>query len=468
MGGEVQTLKMEIASKSAALSHREQSAGDDLAARKKKIHKYYEKMVLKNCAALHSEYQQNLTRLQTQFDERLRELTKKGDADADAKHEKDLKETMAKAKAQSETAARHEKELNEMTARFEAAQATENGFKLEIAKFQLENEELSGAVTAKSAELTQSERKHSTETAAMQRRAEAKEKEFLEMREIVCALRRQKEAMAQNKCAVPAQSKQRQFELTKNAEALTAQLNASETRNAAISGKLEKYRRSDAQIRQCALKYRGRLKGVHKFGRDLRLEIRSHKNELSFIKSSFAMFMERLFHEMGVSFNKIQAQSAKHRMKMEMKSESTEKRKSVKSEATSQSALTQCAVEMERGNGLDIDELRDEVNTIRNELDRAKIALSPKKIKFNKISAGSIDSSVTSSARQHTKSRARTSIQRPKSSRRRESFDTATISKLRTDLQSLESTYKHSKRETKRRYSFGDQYSVESSSSSGL
>merc|ERR1712013_783568 len=366
----------------------------------------------------------------------------------------------------------HEKELNEMTERFEAAQATENGFKLEIAKFQLKNEELSGAVTAKSAELTQSERKHSEETAAMQRRAEAKEKEYLEMREIVCALRRQKEAMAQNKCAVSAQSKQRQFELTKNAEALTAQLNASETRNAAILGKLEKYRRSDAQIRQCALKYRGRLKRVHKFGRDLRLEIRSHKNELSFIKSSFAMFMERLFHEMGVSFNKIQAQSAKHRMKMEMKSESTEKRKSVKSEATSQamsqSAQTQCAVEMERGNGLDIDELRDEVNTIRNELDRAKIALSPKKIKFNKISAGSIDSSVTSSARQHTKSRARTSIQRPKSSRRRESFDTATISKLRTDLQSLESTYKHSKRETKRRYSMGDQYSVESSSSSGL
>ena len=48
---------------------------------------------------------------------------------------------------------------------------------------------------------------------------------------------------------------------------------------------------------------------------------RSHKNELSFIKSSFAMFMERLFHEMGVSFNKIQVQSAKHRLKMKMKLE---------------------------------------------------------------------------------------------------------------------------------------------------
>ena len=358
-------------------------------------------------------------------------------------------------------------ELKEMTERIDAVQSREEGHKLEIVRCQEDNAKLRDEVTLKCSEMKEIELKHAEEITTLLDTVAAKQKEHSEMGEVVTALRRQKDAMEQNKFAMSVQSNQVQCDLKHSAEQRTLQLTESEVRNQAILGKLEKYRSTDKQIRQCALKYRGRLKGVTKLCHNLRLEIRTHKNELRFIKSSLAMFMERLFLEMSVSFNAIQAQSAKCILRKESgmqrelsKSISELKRfqqnsalKSMAKKVTS--AQTQADLADSNGHALDIDELQDEVNTIRSQLDQAKIALSPKKLKFNKISAGSIDSSVHSSAKQPTKAAAaqHTMQQRPKSSGRRESFDSATIRKLRSDLQSLESTYKHTKQEAKRRYS---------------
>jgi len=461
---QLQKLKMEVASKSAQISDHEKQSSEAASSQKKKMHRFYKKAMHKNLTQLQSEYQQSLLLQQRQYDESLLDVK----ADAQQKHSEQQKATMLKM----EQCEKDRAELKEMEQSFEEAQSREEGYKLESVTFQQNNAKLRDEVTLRCSEIKEIELKHSEEIATLQREVAAKQKEHSEMSEVVLALRRQKDAMQQNKIAVSAQSNQVHSDLKHGAELLTLQLTESEVRNEAIVSKLEKYRRTDKQIRQCALKYRGRLKGVSKLCHNMRLEIRTHKNELSFIKSSLAMFMERLFHEMSVSFTAIQTQSAKcierkeSGMQRELsKSISELKRCQHSRSRKAMSAQLQADLAQKQadyGHALDIDELQEEVNTIRNQLAQAKIALSPKQIKFNKISAGSIDSSVLSSVKQPTKAAA--AQQRPKSSGRHESFDTATIRKLRSDLQSLESTYKHSKLQTKRRCSLGDQHSAETSS----
>merc|ERR1719300_1888553 len=151
---------------------------------------------------------------------------------------------------------------------------------------------------------------------------------------------------------------------------------------------------------------------------------------------------------------------------------------------------------------LNITGLENEMDTIRNGLLQAKNALSPRKIQFKKISAGSLDSSVVvmnGNNKSIHKSRLSTFKENQEPSHpmttksvgrrfkspvtpvpsngnqrviaksqnfvvQKDPFETSAIARLRNDLQSLESNYKHTKKVNKQRYKAVTGNSLESSS----
>merc|ERR1719204_2642937 len=68
---ELQNLKMEVANKTAEMSHHEKQSSEAASSQKKKMHKFYKKAMHKNLTELQSEYQQSLLQLQRQYVESL-------------------------------------------------------------------------------------------------------------------------------------------------------------------------------------------------------------------------------------------------------------------------------------------------------------------------------------------------------------------------------------------------------------
>merc|ERR1719491_544582 len=130
-----------------------------MSSQKKKIHKYYKKMVQKNMTQLQSEYTQSLTELQRQYDESLLDIKEEGQHTR-AEHEQSVALKMAQYEKEKETMARRKEELKDMTQHFDAVQSKEEGYKLEIANAQSANGKLRDEVTAKCSAIKQIEQKY--------------------------------------------------------------------------------------------------------------------------------------------------------------------------------------------------------------------------------------------------------------------------------------------------------------------
>merc|ERR1712129_60013 len=203
-------------------------------------------------------------------------------------------------------------------------------------------------------------------------------------------------------------------------------------------------------------KYQSKLSMIRKCGRNIVRQIKSNQIEIDYIKSSTKMNLQRIFHELKVSLADLQSK-ALHANDSKIKKQLTQFKRmqnlQLESHMESMQQSMQSAVllstrnvqnkenEQNSDNNLDIDQLQDEVDIVKKSLDDAKRALSPKKIKFNKISlTSSLDSSILSK---------RASVRKP-SSFLNESCDTGTIRRLRNDLSSLECNYKYSTAQAQR------------------
>merc|ERR1712129_524256 len=199
-------------------------------------------------------------------------------------------------------------------------------------------------------------------------------------------------------------------------------------------------------------KYQSKLSMIRKCGRNIVRQIKSNKIEIDYIKSSTKMNLQRIFHELKVSLTDLQSK-ALHANDSKIKKQLTQfkRMQDLQLESMQQSVQSVLLLsarnvqnkenEQNKDNNLDIDQLQDEVDIVKKSLDDAKRALSPKKIKFNKISlTSSLDSSILSK---------RASVRKP-TSFLNESCDTGTIRRLRDDLSSLECNYKYSTAQAQR------------------
>ena len=71
---ELQKLKFELSHKEIQITNHEKINNDSLSSQKKKIHKHYKKLITRNMAQLHHEYELNLQQLQQQYDETLLDI----------------------------------------------------------------------------------------------------------------------------------------------------------------------------------------------------------------------------------------------------------------------------------------------------------------------------------------------------------------------------------------------------------
>ena len=227
-----------------------------------------------------------------------------------------------------------------------------------------------------------------------------------------------------------AKANKKEFELQQNIDHISMKFKMIRKQNEGLKMKVNQQKSSRQQTEKYNLRYMQKLSVIRKFCRSIIREIKSNKNEIDHIKSSVAMDLERIFHEIQSSFIYIESKSARFILKnengMKMKLESME----------------QQLLSTRNDDKLGIEQLQSEVNTIKNNLAEAKTALSPKKIHFNKISlTSSLDSSLLAI---NLSKRCSAKKARKPSSFMRESCETATIRKLRNDLQSLECNYAHS------------------------
>jgi len=351
-------------------------------------------------------------------------------------------------------------------------------------------------LTEKSNAEKQIETKHREQIESFERLLSDRNKENDDLKLAIASLKQQQSAMEQIQYDHSAKTNSVQFDLKRNIENITFKLKEAEKRNSDLRSKVDQYKYNDKEIRRSNKRHRDRLSEIRGVCRNIRGEIRNQKNELSFVKSSFTMFIERISHEMTVSFNHIQTKSAKCILKSEsgmqrqldqsiqqmakyqdFKIQSIEKK--VKS-VLDLNAQKHIEVDHELNmKALNISGLENEVNTIRNQLDQAKTALSPRNIKFKKISAGSLDSSVVMAKAKSKRSAPRKFkspatpipstngkvVVKPKNFAAKDPLETSAIARLRNDLQCLETTYKHTKKTNKQRYRKLTGHSLDSSAS---
>ena len=369
----------------------------------------------------------------------------------------------------------------------------EEGYKEELDKYQGENEKLRDELTEKSNVSKQTDTKQREQIESFERLLSDKVKEAEDLKVEIASMKKQQSALEQSQYDHSAKANSMQFDLKRNIENITFKLKETEKKNNELRSKVDQYKYNDKEIRKSNRKYRDRLTEIRSVCRNLRAEIRNQQNELSFVKSSFSMFMERISHEMTVSFNQIQTKSAKCILKKEsgiqqqlnrsikqLERNQDFKIKSIENQVQSvliRNARKQREVE-DKSNmrSLDITGLENEMDTIRNQLGQAKSALSPRKIQFKKISAGSLDSSIAMTKPRSNGRKFKLPptpvpavnqkvIAKPTKFVDKDPFETSAIARLRNDLQSLETNYKHKKKVNKQRFKSVSGHSLDSSAS---
>merc|ERR1712228_410629 len=259
-------------------------------------------------------------------------------------------------------------------------------------------------------------------------------------------LKKENDAMQQNQFANKSQSNAKEFELQQNINHISIKFKTMQKQNQGLKMKINQQKSSKQQIEKYNLRYQQKLSLIRKFCRSIIREIKNNKNEINYIKSSLTMNLERIYHEIQSSFNHIQSinENGIKRQLTKFKETQDLKLESMQQRVLQTALLSTRNMQSDANNDLNINQLQNEMDLIKNNLAKAKSVLSPKKIQFNKISlTSSLDSSLL--IRNLSKKSSAKKVKKP-SSFLRESCETATIRNLRNDLQSLECNYTYSKK----------------------
>eukprot|EP01083_Nonionella_stella_P058061 152169_1 len=441
---ELQKLKMELNTK-------ERKVSDAISSQKKKMHKYYQKMIDANMSRLRDEYESHIKELKQKHEEKVRRIQENEQQKFTEKQNELLQQVNERKAEHSEDKAKWnatEVEVKECMGKLDE-------YKTKIDKYQKDNQILKDQIT-----------KHNEAKESWQRLMYERQKQNEDLTTIVTKLKKQKESIQRTTFEDQSKANVMEFELKQQLDHVTLELQQIKKENKSMKLRLNQQSSSRQQTQKSNWKYQQKMNAIRVWCGNIRQEIRNNKNEIDYMKSSVSMQIQRMFHEMKISFNDIQSKSTRYLLnnESEMKQQMNAFKQLQKKEFEQK---VKCALMDSHKVGsdewmanvnmreIDIDELQNEVDTIKNELAHAKIVLSPKKITFQKISMpSSINSSmlISRAPSPHPATKTDSHNSKPSIPRRRESFDTATIRKLRSDLQSLEANYKYSKKQTKKKY----------------
>merc|ERR1711933_497282 len=216
------------------------------------------------------------------------------------------------------------------------------------------------------------------------------------------------------------QSNAKEFEWKQKCEQMALKYKTMRQQNEGLKLKLNQAKSGKQRMEKYNLRYQQKLSVIRKLGRNIIRQIKNNKIEIDYIKSSMAMNLERIFHQIKSSLNDIQTKSNEQGIKKQLTQ--FKKMQDLQLESMQQSVI-QTAVLLSTQNQNQNKE--NEIDKIKKSLDAAKGALSPKTYKFNKISlTSSLDSSIVSTKK----------VKKPSSFLLNQSCDTRTIRRLRNDL----------------------------------
>jgi len=497
---ELQKLKVELHEKDDKLSASSQHLSHSLSSQKKKMHKYYQKMVDANMLKLRDEYELHIKELKDEYMHSLKQIQQI----EQEKHVQQQSELLLKLK---ETEEEHNKEnrkfieleqqIQESEQKLEEHKSKQEALAAKAANLQTENQKLRESLLSKDDEMKGVQENLREAKQSFQRILEEKQEEHQELTEVVDKLKEQNESMQQSKHQEESKATAVQSDLKQNIEELTQKIETLSQQNDTAKRKLERQRNASQSNERVSWKYQQKLTLIGELCRNIQREIKNNKKELQYVKTSSILYLDKLFQHIQKAFYDIQYKSADYGMKREFtksmiqfKQDQESKLQSIQAkmkEIESQRSTLEFEIEPHRlppTKALNISGLENEMDTIRDQLARAKKALSPRQIKFNKISLpSSLASSATHSLffdanngnekknmeRNKTEKQEKSKNDRdlneshqskkllqpqPKHLKQaHDAFATASIRKLRDDLQSLEANYQRTKKEIKTKYS---------------